>query len=145
MTRHPWNRGLDIGAQLVLKMCGGEASEKLVVGEIPTPDLQIEFPVSETKRLTSIDVSSAETADILTRLGFGVSGTGETLNVKVPGNRPDVHGKADLVEEVMRIHGINNIEPQPLPAMSAVGQKILTTGQLRTRNSRRSPCCARHE
>ena len=96
------------------------------------------FLFQKTKRLTSIDVSSDETADILTRLGFGVSGTGETLNVKVPGNRPDVHGKADLVEEVMRIHGINNIEPQPLPAMSAVGQKILTIGQLRTRNTRRS-------
>ena len=41
--------GLDIGTQMVLEMCGGEASEKLIVGDIPTPDLQIEFPVSENQ------------------------------------------------------------------------------------------------
>ena len=130
--------GLEAATQMVLDLCGGEASDKLIVGTIPTPNLVIEFPVSETKRLTAIDVSTKETIDILTRLGFGVEGSGDTLSVSVPGSRPDVHGKADLVEEVMRIHGINNIEPQPLPAMSAVGQKILTTGQTRTRNTRRS-------
>ena len=130
--------GLEAATQMVLDLCGGEASDKLIVGTIPTPNLVIEFPVSETKRLTAIDVSTKETIDILTRLGFGVEGSGDNLSVSVPGSRPDVHGKADLVEEVMRIHGINNIEPQPLPAMSAVGQKILTTGQTRTRNTRRS-------
>ncbi|MEE9313369.1 MAG: phenylalanine--tRNA ligase subunit beta [Rhizobiaceae bacterium] len=130
--------GLDLATQMVIDLCGGEASEKVIAGTVPTPNLVIEFPVSETKRLTAIDVSSKETIGILTRLGFGVEGSGDTLSVSVPGNRPDVHGKADLVEEVMRIHGINNIEPQPLPAMSAVGQKILTTGQTRTRNTRRS-------
>ncbi|MEE9374783.1 MAG: phenylalanine--tRNA ligase subunit beta [Rhizobiaceae bacterium] len=130
--------GLDLATQMVLELCGGEASVKVIAGTVPAPDLVIEFPVSETKRLTAIDVSTKETIDILTRLGFGVEGSGETLSVSVPGSRPDVHGKADLVEEVMRIHGINNIEPQPLPAMSAVGQKILTTGQTRTRNTRRS-------
>jgi phenylalanyl-tRNA synthetase beta chain len=130
--------GLALGTQLVIDLCGGTASEASIIGTVPTPDLVIEFPVSETKRLTGIDVSSKESADILTRLGFGVAGSGDVLTVSVPGNRPDVHGKADLVEEVMRIYGINNIEPQPLPAMGAVGQKILTTGQSRTRNTRRT-------
>lgn len=130
--------GLDYGSQLVIDLCGGEPTQALCAGEIPQPDLTIAYPVSEAERLTGVSVSSEESAEILTRLGFEVSGSGAELTVKVPGNRPDVHGKADLVEEIMRIRGINNIEPQPLPAMGAVGSKILTTGQTRTRNSRRA-------
>ena len=130
--------GLDIGTQWVLDLCGGEPSEAELAGSIPEPDLVIDFPVSETKRLTGIDVSSKDSADILTRLGFTVEGDGKVLKVRVPGHRPDVFAKADLVEEVMRISGINSIEPQPLPALSAVGQKILTTGQMRTRSTRRA-------
>ncbi|MCJ8309298.1 MAG: phenylalanine--tRNA ligase subunit beta [Hyphomicrobiales bacterium] len=130
--------GLDYGSQLVIELCGGEPTLALCAGEIPQPDLTITYPVSEAERLTGVAVSSEESAEILSRLGFDVSGTGKELTVKVPGNRPDVHGKADLVEEIMRIRGINNIEPQPLPALGAVGSKILTTGQTRTRNSRRA-------
>ena len=130
--------GLDFGSQLVMDLCGGEPTESLCAGSIPEPDLEIDYPVSEAERLTGAAVSSEESAEILTRLGFTVTGEGDVLRVKVPGTRPDVHGKADLVEEVMRIRGINNIEPQPLPALSAVGRKILTTGQTRTRNARRA-------
>jgi len=130
--------GLDFGTNLVLQLCGGTSTKSTLAGSIPKPSLVIDYPVSEAERLTGVVVSAEESADILTRLGFGVTGVGETLSVHVPGNRPDVHGKADIVEEVMRIRGINNIEPQPLPAMTAVGEKILTTGQTRTRNSRRT-------
>ncbi|MFD0917316.1 phenylalanine--tRNA ligase subunit beta [Pseudahrensia aquimaris] len=135
--------GLDYGTQLILDMCGGEPSKEVIAGEVPKPDLVIDFPVSEIKRLTSIEVDTPEIIDILTRLEFTVEGPiskdgGDVLKVAVPGNRPDAHGKADLVEEVMRIHGVNNIEPQPLPAMASVGQRILTTGQMRTRQTRRA-------
>ncbi|MGI9364426.1 MAG: phenylalanine--tRNA ligase subunit beta [Rhizobiaceae bacterium] len=131
-------KGLDFGSQLVLELCGGEPTESLCAGAIPKPDFAISYPVSEAERLTGVAVSPQESTDILTRLGFGVTGSGDTLQVKVPGSRPDVHGKADLVEEIMRIRGINNIKPQPLPALGAVGRKILTTGQTRTRNTRRA-------
>lgn len=130
--------GVDIGTALVLELCGGEASDMVLAGEVPTPDLVIDFPIAEIKRLTSIEVDADEAVGILTRLGFTVSGSAPVFQVAVPGTRPDVHGKADLVEEVMRIYGVNNIEPLPLPALSSVGQKILTTGQTRARNSRRA-------
>ncbi|MDR0252602.1 MAG: phenylalanine--tRNA ligase subunit beta, partial [Brucellaceae bacterium] len=69
---------------------------------------------------------------------FAVEGDGKAvLQVKVPSWRGDVEGKADLVEEVMRIHGINQIEPQPLPNMGSVNTKILTTLQIRTRLAKR--------
>ncbi len=129
--------GLDLGTSLVLELCGGEASHSVIAGEVPEPELVIDFPVSEVARLTGIDVSSDKCSEILQQLGFAVEGSGERLMVTVPSWRPDVSGKADLVEEVMRINGINEIEPQPLPSMASVGGKILTTGQLRVRNARR--------
>lgn len=130
--------GLDLGTRLVIDLCGGEPGEAVIAGNVPQPDKVINFPISEVLRLTGLDVSSADAANILTRLGFGVSGEGELLSVAVPGSRPDVEGKADLVEEIMRITGVDNIAPQPLPALSSVGERILTTGQTRTRNARRA-------
>ncbi len=130
--------GLAVGTNWVLELCGGEASEPLIVGEIPNPELTIEFPVSEVKRLTGIEVPATECAAILERLGFTSEANGDVLNVSVPTWRPDVFGKADIVEEVMRIHGVNNIAPQPLPSAGAVGTKVLTTGQIRSRNARRA-------
>jgi phenylalanyl-tRNA synthetase beta chain len=75
---------------------------------------------------------------ILKGLGFGVEGSGERVSVSVPSWRPDVDGKADLVEEVMRIHGVDRIKPEPIESLGAVNGKILTTLQIRTRLAKRS-------
>ena len=130
--------GLELATKLVLDICGGEASNILLAGKVPDPRLVIDFPVSEVKRLTGIEVGLDEILSILARLGFGIEGDGAIIKVMVPSWRPDVFGKADLVEEVMRIHGVNNIAPQPLPSLGTVGQKILTTLQTRTRSARRA-------
>lgn len=129
--------GLNHATNLVMELCGGEASEQVVAGEAPKPKLILDFPLSEIKRLTGLELPNEEALSILRRLGFGVSGTGDIVQVAVPSWRPDVYGKADLVEEVMRIHGVNNIAPQPLSSRGKVNSKILTTGQIRTRNARR--------
>jgi len=131
------NPGLSYGTNLVMELCGGQPSKQLIVGEIPEPNLVIDFPLSELKRLTGIEVSSDDSISILKKLGFGAEGSSNQLKVSVPSWRPDVFGKADIVEEIMRIHGVNNIEPQPLPSQGAVGSKILTTGQTRSRNAKR--------
>ena len=130
--------GLAVGTNWVLELCGGTASEPLIAGDVPNPELEIEFPVSEVERLTGIAVETKTCVEILVRLGFDVEGTGERLTVSVPTWRPDIFGKADLVEEIMRIHGVNQIEPAPLASAGAVGTRILTTGQIRSRNARRS-------
>lgn len=130
--------GAEIATRLVLELCGGEPTVLDVVG-YEKPQLRvIDFPVSEVKRLTGIEVSYDASLDILRRLGFGVEGDGKVIKATVPSWRGDVEGKADLVEEVMRIHGINQIAPQPLPNMSAVNGRILTTLQVRTRLARRT-------
>ncbi|MET3599566.1 phenylalanine--tRNA ligase subunit beta [Martelella mangrovi] len=129
--------GLERTTELVLELCGGTASEKTVTGYDGYQPKIVEYPFSEVKRLTGLDVSAAESRDILTRLGFAVEGNGETVSVAVPSWRPDVEGKADLVEEVMRIHGVDSIKPEALPTLGAVNEKILTPLQIRSRAARR--------
>ncbi len=130
--------GAEIATRLVLDLCGGQPTVLDVVGYTKPQPRVIDFPVSEVKRLTGIEVSYEESFDILQRLGFGVEGDGKVIKTTVPTWRGDVEGKADLVEEVMRIHGINQIAPQPLPSHGAVNGRILTTLQIRTRHARRT-------
>jgi phenylalanyl-tRNA synthetase beta chain len=130
--------GLDLATTMVIDLCGGEPSEASVTGYTEAAAKVVNFPVSEVKRLTGGDVAQAESIYILTRLGFGVSGGGAVVDVSVPSWRPDVDGKADLVEEVMRMHGVNNITPQPLEKLSAINGRILTTLQIRTRQAKRA-------
>lgn len=130
--------GLDLATQMVLDLCGGTPGEAQVVGYAGHQPKVVTFPFAEVKRLTGIEVSADESRAILTRLGFTPKGDGEVIEVTVPSWRPDVDGKADLVEEVMRIHGVDNIAPQPLTSHDAVNGRILTQLQIRTRNARRA-------
>ncbi|ESZ36881.1 MULTISPECIES: phenylalanine--tRNA ligase subunit beta [unclassified Mesorhizobium] len=130
--------GVELATKLVLEFCGGEPTETEVVGYAGYKPKIVSFPISEVKRLTGTEVPKAESLDILSRLGFEPQGSDDIVDVAVPSWRPDVDGKADLVEEVMRIHGVDNIAPQPLGAHEAVNSKILTTLQVRTRIAKRS-------
>ena len=130
--------GLERTTELVLACCGGTAAKARVEGYKGYEAKVVDFPLSEVKRLTGLEVSADESKSILTKLGFSVSGSGERVSVAVPSWRPDVDGKADLVEEIMRIHGVDNIKPQPLSSHNAVNGKILTTLQIRTRTAKRA-------
>lgn len=130
--------GLDRTTELVLELCGGTPTQAKVVGYKGYEPKAIDFPFSEVRRLTGLEVSADESRQILTRLGFTVEGTSETVAVSVPSWRPDVDGKADLVEEVMRIHGVDRIKPEPIERLAAVNGRILTTLQIRSRTARRT-------
>ncbi len=75
---------------------------------------------------------------ILETLGFHISGTGDRVKVLTPSWRPDVEGKADLVEEVVRIAGLDRIEAKPLPPLEGIGRPLLTVMQKRTRTAKRA-------
>jgi phenylalanyl-tRNA synthetase beta chain len=130
--------GLDLATQMVIDLCGGEASETVVEGYTKPTNKTVSFPFSDVKRLTGIEVSNDDSTEILTRLGFAVEGKGAVVDVTVPSWRPDVDGKADLVEEVMRINGVDNIAPQPLAALGSVNTRMLTTLQVRNRLAKRT-------
>ncbi|GAB4357919.1 MAG: phenylalanine--tRNA ligase subunit beta [Oricola sp.] len=131
--------GMELATAMVLEFCGGTPSEPEIVGYKGYEPRVIRFPFAEVRRLVGIEVPADEQTAILRRLGFGVSGSGVEVDVTIPSWRMhDVAHKADIVEEVMRIHGEDNIDPQPLPSHGAVNAKILTTLQIRTRLAKRA-------
>jgi phenylalanyl-tRNA synthetase beta chain len=130
--------GMELATRLVLELCGGEAMEPAISGEDVFPDTVVDFPLSEVKRLTGLDLSADRIEAILARLGFVAQGTGPTRSVKVPSWRPDVTQKADLVEEVMRMVGVDNVPVEPLTRLNHVAPRMLTTIQNRRRIARRA-------
>ncbi len=130
--------GLDLATRLILELCGGEPSELVMEGAIPEREHPILFPWSEVKRLSGLDLPRAEAKVILQELGFLLAGQGEVAKVLPPSWRPDIEGKADLVEEVIRIAGLDRIAPEPLPRLDpGVAKPILTILQKRTRSAKR--------
>jgi phenylalanyl-tRNA synthetase beta chain len=130
--------GIELATRMVLELCGGSPSDTEVVGYAGPRTKTVGFPLAEVKRLTGLDVSAKESLSILDRLGFKARGAGDVVDIDVPSWRPDVDGKADLVEEVMRIHGVNEIPFTPMVSHDAVNGRILTTLQIRTRAARRA-------
>ena len=129
--------GLEMATALILEMCGGEPGEVEIAGAVPKADKTIAFPPSEVKRLTGLDVPEAEIERILKALGFTVSASDPWL-VDAPSWRPDIDGKADLVEEVARIVGFDKLPKATLPPLSAVEKPKLTPAQDRRRLARRA-------
>jgi phenylalanyl-tRNA synthetase beta chain len=127
--------GLAILTGLILETCGGEASEPLLVGDPPVEQRAIAFDPSRTLSLGAVDVPEERQRAILLSLGFEFEGTGE---VRVPTWRGDVEGPADLVEEVVRITGYDQIPSTPLDREPGVAKPTATRSQLVERRVRRA-------
>ncbi len=130
--------GVEYATRLILEICGGEASELKLVGETPAPPAPIEFPLSEVKRLTGMDLPREEIIRILETLGFTPKGDGDVLTVGVPSWRMDCEQKADLVEEIARIHGYDKLEAISMPRPPVRREAPATPMQLRARYARRA-------
>ena len=127
--------GAELATRMTLDLCGGEASHLVIVGSQATPAKIIEFPFSEVARLTGLAIDRSEGETILRKLGFAVDGA----KVAVPSWRPDIDGKADIVEQIVRIAGLSRVETRPLPRLSAsVPKPVLTLLQKRTRLAKRA-------
>ncbi|MEZ5894081.1 MAG: phenylalanine--tRNA ligase subunit beta [Parvularculaceae bacterium] len=129
--------GLEMATQMVVDFCGGAPSEIELAGAIPQADKTVDFPLSEVKRLTGMDVSASDAEKILTALGFVVK-KGDVWRVGAPTWRPDVEGKADIVEEIARIVGFAHLPTATLPPLKAVETPKLTQAQDRRRMARRA-------
>jgi phenylalanyl-tRNA synthetase beta chain len=111
----------------------------VLAGAIPDADRIVDFPLSEVKRLTGLELPDYEIKLILRELGFWVSGNDKLVKVAVPSWRPDIDGKADLVEEVVRIAGLDRVPAVPFPREAAtVAKPVLTLLQRRTMLARRA-------
>ncbi len=129
--------GLELATKLILEFCGGEPAETVVAGEPPVVTHEIPFSPKPVRRLAGIDLPAVEIREILTSLGFAVEGADE-MRVMPPSWRGDIAGPADLVEEVVRIHGIDKVSAIPMPRPHAVARAVLSPSQKRTRVARRA-------
>jgi phenylalanyl-tRNA synthetase beta chain len=133
--------GAELATHLVLDLCGGEPSELMVAGKIDTKRQGIVFPWSETARLTGLDIPTQEAARILEKLGFEIlpaPGNADRTYVTPPTWRPDIEGKADLVEEIIRIAGVDRVPSVAMPRPSEIAAAVLTPLQRRTQTARRA-------
>ncbi|MBU6339471.1 MAG: phenylalanine--tRNA ligase subunit beta [Rickettsiales bacterium] len=123
-ARYRFERGVDINScllgiefatKLILEICGGEASEIKLVGKQEQNNKTIEFDLNKIKKLIGIEISETKASEILSKLNFSSKKISENkLLVSVPSNRHDVSQVEDLIEEVIRIFGYNNVTPQKL-------------------------------
>ena len=133
--------GAELATRMVLDLCGGAPSEIVVAGHVPDATEAIDFPFSEVERLTGLRLDVAEMNRSLEKLGFAVAAqasNAERVHVRAPSWRPDIENKADLVEEIIRLAGLDRIAPVPLERDSAISGPVLTLLQKRVRTARRA-------
>jgi phenylalanyl-tRNA synthetase beta chain len=127
--------GAELATHLIVDLCGGAPSRLIVAGDPVKPKRAIDFPYSEVKRLLGVDIPQSQGEAILKRLGFELK-DGKAI---VPSWRPDVEGKADVVEQIVRIAGLDRVPPAPLPrADDGVPAPVLTALQKRSRLAKRA-------
>ncbi|WP_242414939.1 phenylalanine--tRNA ligase subunit beta [Sphingomonas panni] len=129
------DQGLAIATDYVLRLCGGTASGVTKAGTPPTEPRVITHQPGRVATLGGLDVAEDRQREILERLGFAV---GDGWQVTVPSWRRDVEGVADLVEEVIRIEGLDKVPSTPLDRPAGVATPTATPEQKLERRMRRA-------
>ena len=111
--------GMEIFSAMVLDICGGEASEIVVAGEKPEWTRSVEYDPQYCQDLIGIEVDDKKQIEILSSLGFEVSGKAPKYTVQPPSWRGDIDGPADITEEIARIEGFDAI-----PSLSVAGPVV---------------------
>ncbi len=128
---HSADWGVDVGARLIIELCGGEVSTKTAAGEVPGWDRQVDLRMPRLKRHSGIDVPVEEADAILQSLGFKTSVNGDTIAAQVPTWRRDVETEFCLIEEVLRIHGFDRVPAVPLTPATPLPPAAISLEQRR--------------
>lgn len=130
--------GMEMATQLILDLCGGEASTVEVAGDIPAEPEPVTFDPARVSQLLGFSPGEEEIESILSKLGFARQTDDRHWTMSVPTWRRDVTMQADLVEEVARIAGFDRLPSTPLPSMPGRREPTATLTQTRTRLARRA-------
>ncbi len=147
-ARYRFERGLDTDGptafagyitRLVKQLTGAEASHLVTAGAGVAPIEAISFAPSQVLGLTGVDVAKERMVEILEILGFGVdTSAAESWQVTRPTWRPDIHGSADIIEEIIRIHGYEHLPMLSLPRDEMIAKPSISKLQRRTNYIRRA-------
>lgn len=142
-ARTRFERGVDVGfveqadlraTDLILELCGGVASERVLAGELTFKTPEIAFDAASINALGGVDVAESRQREILTALGFRDHGA----HMHAPSWRHDCSQPADLAEEVLRIIGYDNIPLASLPKPTTISRPAIDSKQARSSNVRRA-------
>jgi len=104
--------GLVKAATLIQKICGGEISKFDVQKSETSKKTQIRFPIALFQSITGFKVAEKEIMKILTDLGFEINKKNNDLILTTPSWRPDILQPIDIVEEIVRIKGYDQIKTE---------------------------------
>lgn len=109
--------GAEIATRMILELCGGEASVLEISGAAPETGggHALLFSPEDVAALGGISVTDERAAEMLERLGCSIALGFDDWLVTPPSHRPDIEGRADLVEEILRLTGYDAIPETPLP------------------------------
>lgn len=127
--------GLDLLTGLIVELAGGQASEAVQAGSPPNQPKVLAFDIARTAKLGGVEVPAGDQRQILESLDFTVS---DDWQVTCPLRRHDIEGAADLVEEIVRIHGLDKVESVALRRADGVARPTATPEQLIERKLRRA-------
>ncbi len=145
-ARYRFERGVDVdfvetGAllaiRLIKELCGGEASQLVITGKTPQWQRSIQIKTDRIASLSGVTIDSAKVETILKSLGFACKAIAGGFDVSPPSWRADVEGEADIIEEIIRIHGYDNIPSTPLPKLPGIAKPALDVQQKRAQLARR--------
>jgi phenylalanyl-tRNA synthetase beta chain len=129
--------GLELATRMVIDICGGTPSKVTIAGKPPKPNAPFAFDPKLVKRLSGLDLKGGEIKKLLTALGVELKGAPPKLKAAPPSWRPDISVPVDLVEEVVRLVGVDQVPATPMPREAGVARPVLTEMQSRVRRVRR--------
>ncbi|MCE2509664.1 MAG: phenylalanine--tRNA ligase subunit beta [Alphaproteobacteria bacterium] len=146
-ARHRFERGVDpvmvlpgmeAATQRILQFCGGEAGKCVIVGKEEKRNQTVFFRPARVYALGGLNLPERKSLSILKKLGFESVKKGKRLAVRVPSWRNDIEDEADLVEEVLRIHGYDAIPSLPLPPETSLPPVSVTPANHQAEFARRT-------
>ena len=132
-SRTRFERGIDRGgclnaleqvSRMILEICGGTAGKIFTIGRVDRPKVSVKLTKQKLKSVSGCDIEWSKVKEILEKLGLTmVSEDNMSATFTVPSWRHDLEIEEDLIEEVLRINGYNNVQEQPL-SMISVGEDV---------------------
>ena len=124
------DEALDFAAAMLTELAEGEVlSGRVEAGSVPTENVEVSTTLDYVNVRLGTELTFADIEDVFAKLDFGLSGNADKFTVSVPRRRWDIAIQADLVEEIARIYGYENLPT--LPQAAGTAGELTATQKLR--------------